>query len=421
MKIESTSTPVTSFFKTQTDDDVTRAECLFANFICEHNIAFNTADHFTKLCKLMFPDSKIAQKFHCGRTKTTQIVKKSLAPDLQKVVVDHLKNKPFSLSCDESNDTHGEKSLAVLVRYFTTEANTRFLAMPICNIGTGENIFKHLNEIFIENEIPWKNCISFMSDNCSVMTGRNNSVISRIREVQPDIFDLGCICHLANLCTVAAVKSLPLPVEDLLIYVYYHFHHSAKRKEQYKEFMDFLDVDPSKILKHCATRWLSLFRAVDRLLHHWPALKSFFVSHEDVDKPGRVKRCADLLSNPEMHMYFHFLRFILPFLMEFNTMFQADETRLPYLGQEIRLLLRKLLGKFVQAKVIKETKDITHIPFKDPALHLDDSFLAIGLSTRAYLSQHEDDVEPSAVSRFHHSIRGFYMAAVDKMVEVSLP
>lgn len=45
---------------------------------------------------------------------------------------------------------------------------------------------------------------------------------------------------------MAAVKSLPLPVEDLLIGVCYHFHHSAKQKEQYKEFMDFLVVEPSK-------------------------------------------------------------------------------------------------------------------------------------------------------------------------------
>ncbi|XP_060074370.1 zinc finger protein 862-like [Ylistrum balloti] len=255
-----------------------------------------------------------------------------------------------------------------------------------------------------------------MSDNCSVMTGRHNSVISRIREVQPDIFDLGCVCHLANLCTVAAVKTIPLPVEDLLIDIFYHFHHSAKRKEEYKEFLDFLNIEPAKILKHCSTRWLSLQRAVERTLHHWPALKSYFLSHEDVEKPGRVKRCADLLSNSEMLLYFHFLQFILPFLVEFNTMFQADDTRLPYLGKEMQQLLRKLLGKFVLAKTIREAEDVTAVPYRDTTVHLKDPYLAVGLCTRAYLSEHDEDTQ-GVTARFFSSVRRFYIAAVDKMVK----
>ena len=34
-----------------------------ATFIAEHNIPFLAADHFTKLTKVMFPDSTIAQDF----------------------------------------------------------------------------------------------------------------------------------------------------------------------------------------------------------------------------------------------------------------------------------------------------------------------------------------------------------------------
>ena len=38
-------------------------------------------------------------------------------------------------------------------------------------------------------------------------------------------FDIGCVCHLANLCTVAGVNALPVPVEDLLVDVVYYFQH----------------------------------------------------------------------------------------------------------------------------------------------------------------------------------------------------
>ena len=38
------------------------------------------------------------------------------------------------------------------------------------------------------------------SDNCSIMKGQHKGVIKRIRDVTPKVVDLGCICHLCNLC-----------------------------------------------------------------------------------------------------------------------------------------------------------------------------------------------------------------------------
>ena len=57
-------------------DQVMASEIYFATFVAEHNIPFLQADHFTKLCKSMFPDSKIAQQFACSRTKTTDILRR---------------------------------------------------------------------------------------------------------------------------------------------------------------------------------------------------------------------------------------------------------------------------------------------------------------------------------------------------------
>lgn len=103
-------------------------------------------------------------------------------------------------------------------------------------------------------KIPWVNVLGFVSDNCSTMKGKNNSVLSRIRQIQPDVFDVGCICHLANLCCQAGMKVINVPIDEILVDIYYHFHHSAKRKEEYKEFLEFMDVEPLNILKHCTTR-----------------------------------------------------------------------------------------------------------------------------------------------------------------------
>ena len=59
---------------------VLKSEICFAHFIADHNLSFATADHFTKLCKCMFPDSKIAEAFSCAHTKTAALVTHILGP-----------------------------------------------------------------------------------------------------------------------------------------------------------------------------------------------------------------------------------------------------------------------------------------------------------------------------------------------------
>ena len=92
-----------------------------------------------------------------------------------------------------------------------------------------------------------------------------------------------------------------------------------------KEFQSFTETEPMKLLKHCSTRWLSLERCVRRLLQQWAALKSYFMSHDEVEKTGRVQRCATLLQDPEMELVFRFIEFIMGPLNEFNTTFQVSD------------------------------------------------------------------------------------------------
>ncbi|MEQ2169811.1 hypothetical protein GOODEAATRI_029008, partial [Goodea atripinnis] len=40
-----------------------------------------------------------------------------------------------------------------------------------------------------------------------VMKGRHNSVISRLKQSQPHVQDLGCICHLAQLATGCGIRA----------------------------------------------------------------------------------------------------------------------------------------------------------------------------------------------------------------------
>ena len=60
-------------------------------FVAEHNLPAAIADHFTNLAPRLSPDSEVAKKFRCKRTKTAQIVKECLAPKATKPVIESQK------------------------------------------------------------------------------------------------------------------------------------------------------------------------------------------------------------------------------------------------------------------------------------------------------------------------------------------
>ena len=98
---------------------VTTAEVMMSNFIAMHNLSFQCADHLSSLFGMMFPDSTIAANFSCRHTKTKAIICQALDPYHKKPVVESVRDSPFSLLCDESNEKGDSvKLLTILVRFY---------------------------------------------------------------------------------------------------------------------------------------------------------------------------------------------------------------------------------------------------------------------------------------------------------------
>ena len=106
---------------------------------------------------------------------------------------------------DESNDRR-EKSCIILVRLLDPqigEVRTRFLDMPVVNIGTATNLFQALKESLTKNGLSFDNTVSFMSDTANVMKGVRSGVQKLIKDGIPTLNDVDCICHLADLTVKA--------------------------------------------------------------------------------------------------------------------------------------------------------------------------------------------------------------------------
>ena len=216
-------------------------------------------------------------------------------------------------------------------------------------------------------------------------------------------------------------------------------------------------------MKHCQTRWLSLLRVIERVLHQYPALAAYFASHEDGEN-HRVKRVVDRLAAPTttadhifQYVFYRFswtsiscsryslakfnnsygicnyyhcnewsdLKIAIPLqcsltaqisiacdlglnLMFFSaasiiTMLQADETKVGALLPEMDRLLRTADGQVCATSPDPRTagpQDTDHMEFTLLDNQHPDDTIAIGMPARAYLAAEELDPTQTAHVRF---------------------
>ncbi|XP_069139811.1 uncharacterized protein [Argopecten irradians] len=138
---------ISNFFpskSTSSDDGVIRAEVIFTKFIIENNAPLTLADNAGTMFRNMFPDSEIAKKYSCARTKSTAIAH-CLAEDDDHQITKVISTAPFSIATDGSNDYGDVKLYPIIVKYFDDTVgliSTTMLTLSECEgRSTGENIF----------------------------------------------------------------------------------------------------------------------------------------------------------------------------------------------------------------------------------------------------------------------------------------
>ena len=251
-----------------------------------------------------------------------------------------------------------------------------------------------------------------MSDTANVMKGKRSGVQKLIKDENPSLYDIGCICHLADLCIKAGMSTLPLDIDQLFIDIYYYFHHSSKRNQEFVDmWRSFYTDEPKVILKHCQTRWLSLLRCVDRYLDQLPGLISYFLSCEQTAK---VVGITDRLKNPLTKPLLLFLKHVLPFMDKFNRSFQkSNENTTCELFSEINRLVRLYAVNVLTENSVREVGDKIHtIDLEKSENYKPDENMSLGTDTWACVAELEEEMD---MKPFFSAVRKFYLATLKKM------
>ena len=135
---------------------------------------------------------------------------------------------------DESNDKT-DKSCIILIRslnHEVGEVQTSFIDMPVVNVGTAKHLYDALKLSLTNKGLDFSNCVAFMSETTGVMKGSTRSVVQKLitNECLIRIYDVECICHLADLTIKAGVQTFRVDIDQLFVDIFF-FYHSSKLKQ----------------------------------------------------------------------------------------------------------------------------------------------------------------------------------------------
>ena len=241
---------LSTFFKPKghpIHEKVTRAEVKVTTVLAHHNIPIAVADHISPLFRDIFPDSEIAKASSCARTKTTCILNGAMASHFSLSLIEVVKMEAYSLAIDGSNDTGLQKINPLTVRIYDANRGkvvTQLLDMCLTLSSTAESISAKVSETLQRFGVDWIKCVAFSVDNTSVNVGRRNSIKTRVLQVNPSTYFLGCPCHMVHNTALKAIEKFQsatkFDTEDMLIDLFIGSTRVLKEKMSYLNFAPFV-------------------------------------------------------------------------------------------------------------------------------------------------------------------------------------
>ncbi|XP_033890693.3 uncharacterized protein LOC117420980 [Acipenser ruthenus] len=406
---------------TQTASAVLQAEAAFVNMLAEHNISFSAGNNILKFIKQYCTDLKVIKDLNCslmqsytGDDKVTTGVRDVVVePEPQNDVAAVCRRVPFYVSLSRSTKGLGEDKLFILVGFF--DENLGRNVVQYLNVSdhvsvTGQAMFDFLMETFKKFDIPSDNIVAFSSDNVPPMIDVNDSVISRLKQINPNIINIGYLFNLPDLACKSGIQALSAPIEELISDIYYHFFHISQQ-----EPLGFalFDEEPCIVTDDL----LGFCKAIKKMLELWPDLLSFFLSYSP--QTSKVQLICERLQCVELRLLFMFLKQAVEPLNQFRQRLGNGESQLMTLQRDLSGIVRIYAGRLLlpgAAINILKSGDVQLL--NNTGNFLPPNEVRVGPEVERYLKDQGDDVSVSAYkSRFFEKVSLFYAAVLEKMLK----
>ena len=398
------------------EKNVKEGEIKLAAFIVEHNFPLNIMTHLPELIRSVCKDSDIAKKIASSRTKTTAVIRNVLGKSSKEELVDILRENKFSLIVDESTDKGRTKHPCVIAcTMMNTIVSDAFYDLVPVENANAQSLYEIVVKCLADEGIPYKNnMIGFASDGASVMMGAHNSLASRLKSDIPDLFIMKCICHSFHLCASYACATLPRTVEQLARDVYNYFMSSPKQLSELKEFQEFVNVKPHKLLHPSQTRWLSLQAVVSRLLEQYDALQLYFTGAALSERILAAESILNKLRDPANKLYLQFLEFILPLFNDLNKKMQSQGPQIHTMYESVSTVCKTIMDCYMKGDYVRSTA-IENIQYRNPSNFVPLHRIYLGAKVSAAVENKSHGLSKPELEAFQKRCLEFLIESVNQI------
>lgn len=187
--------------------------------------------------------------------------------NLKELILDGVRNSEtgFSLAVDETGDINGVAQLGVYVRYFKDCIRDELLDLVPMHAHTrGKDIFESLVRLFDRYELCMSNMVCIVTDGCPSMISASEGLVSRLRQMNPNLLSYHCIIH----CSALAAKlsgDLSNLMCKLLRLINFLRSASQLQRRLLRAFLEEVEAEYTDLLLHNDVRWLSRGQCLNRL------------------------------------------------------------------------------------------------------------------------------------------------------------
>lgn len=351
-------------------DDQKHRELRVAAYVACHT-SINAVDDLSDILQ----EEMGAFKMH--RTKCTAVITSVLAPHFRDELKEDIGESPYSLYLDESTDISVNKLLCICVKY-RSQKHGKFVStyLGLVNLlsadacGIADAIVTFLGEYGLDI----KNMVGIATDGASVMVGKNHSVFSLLKEKQPSLQLIRCVCHSLDIVANKAMQLLPSNLEYMIRETYNWFAHSAKRQSDYNSIYRAINDGgcPLKLISPSSTRWLVIADCIERILDQEDALKLHFSLASGAEHCYAARILNDMYSDKSNSMYMHFLRPVLIEIKTVNKYFQLETGDSLGVFRDLDRLYMSTLRRIVKPSVLRMNNDsrLRELDLKSSSLYL---------------------------------------------------
>lgn len=397
-------------------DDQKRREIRIAAYIACHS-SINAVDDLSDILK----DEMGTFQMH--RTKCTAIIKSVLAPHFREELVEDIGESPYSLYLDESTDISVNKLLCICVKYHSKK-HSKFVSTYLGLVELTDADAKAISDTVVaflsKNGLQIKNMMGIATDGASVMVGKNHSVFTLLKQIQPNLQLIRCVCHSLDIVANKAMQLLPSNIEYMVRETYNWFAHSAKRQYEYKNIYETINNGgcPLKLISPSCTRWLVMADCINRIVDQKDALTLHFNMASSTEHCYTARLLKEMYNDKTNLLYMYFLQPVLMEIKAVNKCFQLETGNSLGVFRDLERLYMTTVRRILKPSVLRNHKQLRELDLTQSGIFL--SPLDADLGTTFMDKLEESRLAPDMKERISSRCMDFLKELV-KQYQLRLP